>query len=380
MKVLFFFMTVMFLTPAVAAEPIRIGAIFGKTGIAGREMAYFFNVVELAVEELNDRGGLLGQSAVLATLDNKSTPLGASLAAEEAVTRGVTAVIGASWSTHSLAMAPILQKAGIPMISPSSTNPKVTLVGDYIFRACFTDAFQGKVMAHFAREELGARTAVVLKISNEEYSLVLAEFFIRNFKELGGEAPWVGSYKVKAVDFADLLMDARKLNPDVVYIPGYSRDSGLLIRQAVLMGMRPTFLGGDGWNNLMYQYLGDVEREGFFSTQWNPNSPTPGNRRLVEAYRKRFGADLLVPNAILAYDAVMLLADAIRRAGTSKRAEIRDALAETREFQGVTGVITMDENGDPVNKAAVIMKLGKETSLYFKTVKPSGESLIVKGK
>ncbi len=370
MKTLFFFMAVMLLAQTTAAEPIRIGAIFAKTGIASREMGYFFDMVELAVEEINERGGLLGQPAAFVALDNKSTPIGASLAAREAVTRGVTAVVGASWSTHSLAMAPILQKAGIPMVSPSSTNPKVTLVGNYIFRACFTDSFQGRVMAHFARGELGARSAVVLKISNEEYSVVLAEFFVRSFKELGGEAPWVGSYKVKAVDFADLLREARKLKPDVVYIPGYSRDSGLLIRQAVSMGMRTTFLGGDGWNNLMYPYMGDVEKKGFFSTQWNPNSPAPENRRLVEAYRKKHGRELMVPNAILAYDAVMLLADAIRRAGTSKHAEIRDALAETTNFQGVTGVITMDENGDPMDKEAVIMKLGKESSLYYKTVKP----------
>ncbi|MCP4691474.1 MAG: ABC transporter substrate-binding protein, partial [Desulfobacterales bacterium] len=351
------------------AEPVRIGAIFGRTGIAAGEMAYFINAVELAVEQINDRGGLLGRPAELMVLDNRSTPIGASRAAEEAVGRGVTAVIGASWSTHSLAMAPILQKAGIPMISPSSTNPKVTRVGNYIFRACFIDSFQGKVMARFAREELGVRSAAVLKIINEEYSLVLAEFFIRHFKKFGGDKPWVGSYKVKAVDFSDLLKKVKKLKPDVLYIPGYSRDSGLLIRQAVSMGIKPTFLGGDGWNKLMYRYIDDLPVAGYYSTHWSANSPTPESVHLLDAYKKKFGGELLVPNAALAHDAVMLLADAVRRAGSSNRAEIRDALAETRGFKGVTGPITFNENGDPVNKTAVIMKLGEKAPRIFKTVR-----------
>ena len=145
--------------PAMAAEPVKIAAIFAKTGIAARENAAYIPMIELAVEELNGQGGLLERPVKLIILDNKSTPIGSALAAKEAVKLQQTAVIGASWSSHSLAMATILQQEGIPMISPVSTNPKVTRIGNFIFRVCFTDSVQGKVMAQFAYTELGARTA-----------------------------------------------------------------------------------------------------------------------------------------------------------------------------------------------------------------------------
>lgn len=351
-------------------KPVKIAFIFAKTGIAARTGEQFLNMAELAVEEINKRGGLLGQPVESVFLDNKSTPIGSSMAAEEAVRLQVTAAIGAIWSSHSLAIAPILQKAKIPMITPISTNPKVTLTGNYIFRVCFTDSFQGKVMARFARTEFDALTSIVLKILDEEYSLTLAEFFIRHFEKNGGKVIGEKSYKVKDIDFADILKDVKRLNPDIVYVPGYSRDSGLLIRQAVSMGIQTIFLGGDGWNNQIYVYGGKTVEGSFYSSQWHPDISSPGSIYLNEIYMRKYGIKIPVSNAPLTYDAVMLLVDAVKRAGTSDPAKIRKALAETKEFKGITGSITLNENGDPMNKAAIIMKLGQNAPTFFKTVKP----------
>ena len=168
--------------PSHAAEAIRVAAIFSQTGIAATHNESMISMVQLAVEDINQTGGILKRPIQLILLDNQSTPIGATMAAEEAVRLGVTAVVGAHWSSHSLAMAPVLQNAGIPMISPGSTNPEVTKTGNYIFRACFLDSFQGLAMARFAREDLKAASAVIVRNIDEEYSVMLAEFSKKRLK------------------------------------------------------------------------------------------------------------------------------------------------------------------------------------------------------
>ena len=354
---------------ALAAEPATIAAIFSKTGIAAASNADTISGVELAVEEINRQGGVLDRPLKLVILDNKSTPIDSTIAAQEAVRLQSMAVIGADWSSHSLAIAPVLQKAGIPMISPTSTNPKVTRVGNYIFRVCFLDSFQGKAMARLAYHELKARKAVVLKIIDEDYSLVLAEFFMNAFKEKGGHILWEGYYRGKAVDFAILLKKVKALQPDVVYVPGYERDAGLLIRQAVSMGLKATFLGGDGWNGIS-QYGKEAVEGGFYSAHWHPEVPSEKSIHLQKIYKQRHGKRINSTLTPLGYDATTLLADAVKRAGAWDRAKIRDALSGTTDFEGVTGVISIDENGDPRNKEVVILKMEKGNPVYFKTLKP----------
>lgn len=355
--------------PVMAAEPVKIAAIFAKTGIAAEDNAPEFQMIELAVEELNSQGGLLGRPVELIILDNKSTPIGSAQAAKKAVQLQVTAVIGASWSSHSLRIAPTLQQGGIPMISPSSTNPKVTRIGNYIFRVCFIDSVQGKAMAQFAFTELGARTAIVLKIINEEYSLTLAEFFIKSFQQYGGKVLFDGNYTSKAVNFKDILKEVQKLHPDVVFVPGYPRDSGLLIRQAVSMGIKTIFLGGDGFSQI-HDYGGDSVEGSFYSTHWHPDVRSEKSIHLQNIYKQKYKKELINMNAPLVYDAVSVFADATRRAGSLDRPKIRDALAQTKSFQGATGKISFDDHGDPQNKEVIIMKLGKKDQMYFKTIKP----------
>jgi branched-chain amino acid transport system substrate-binding protein len=188
-----------FSLPAIAAEPVQIAAIFAKTGIAMTNNTPHIQCVELAVEEINSQGGLLGRPVQLIILDNKSSPIGSSMAAKKAVELQVPAVVGAAWSSHSLQMAPVLQEAKIPMITGSATNPKVTRIGNYIFRACFIDSFQAQAMAHFAYNDLGARKAGVLEIINEEFSLTLAELFVSAFQQAGGSVVLKESYANTAV-------------------------------------------------------------------------------------------------------------------------------------------------------------------------------------
>jgi branched-chain amino acid transport system substrate-binding protein len=358
-----------FSLPAIAAEQVKIGAVFSETGIAAIHNAPLIEMVKLAAEEINNEGGLLGNPVRLIMLDNKSTPIGSKLAAEEAVRLGVAAVIGAHWSSHSLVLAPILQKTGIPMISPGSTNPKVTQIGNYIFRVCFIDSFQGQAMARFAYANLGARKAVVLKNIDEEYSIKLAEYFMNAFKQIGGKVLLDGSYRGKAVDFSAVLEKTAKLAPDVVYVPGYTRDSGLLIKQAVSLGVKATFLGGDAWDEI-YKYAGEAIDGSYHSAPWHPDVPFPSSIHLKKIYRNKYDMQIENMSAPLAYDAFMVLATAIKRAGTLNGDRLREAIAETRGFQAATGIISFDENGDPLDKEVIIIKLDKGRPVYYKGIKP----------
>ena len=198
-----------------ASEPIKVAVILSQTGIAIDENEPAIEGARLAIDEINSHGGVIGRPMEMILIDNQSSPLRSKIAAQEAVNRNVTAVIGAIWSSHSLAIASVLQEAKIPMITPASTKPEVTKIGDYIFRICFIDSFQGNVMAKFAYSDLGARTSIVMGNLNEEYSMTLTEYFKTFFKDIGGKVLSHGNYKGKAVDFEDILREAKKFNPPV---------------------------------------------------------------------------------------------------------------------------------------------------------------------
>ena len=356
-------------TTAEATEPIKIAAIFAKTGIAAVQNASYIQMVELAVEELNSQGGVLGVPVELIVLDNKSTPIGSTLAAKEAVRLQVTAVVGSGLSSHSLAVAPVLQQEGIPMITPVSTNPKVTHIGDYIFRVCFIDSFQGAAMAKFAYDNLGARSAVILRNIDETYCTTLAEYFSDAFKNIGGKVLIDGNYRGKAVDFSDLLKETLRVNPDIVYVPGYTRDSGLIMKQAATLGVKATFLGGDAWAEI-YKYGGKAADGNYHSAAWHPDVQFEKSIHLKNLYEQKYKKKIRNTSAPLSYDAVIILADAIRRAGSLEHVKIRDALAQTKGFQGATGSVTFDEYGDPQGKEVIILKLEKGRQLYHKAIKP----------
>lgn len=350
-----------------ADQSIRVASIFAKTGKAARFNLQALHGVRFAVEELNLNGGLMGRQLELIELDNRSTALGSKKAAMQAVERGVVTVFGASFSSHSLAMAPVLQSARIPMISPFSTNPQLTKTGDYIFRVCYTDPFQGRILANFAIHDLKVKTAGVLSNASSVYSEDLGKYFMKEFMRQGGEIVMYDSFLEKTADYLPLLQMVQQKKPDLVFLPEHANVAGYIIKQARQIGIQTRFLGGDGWNESMYGLVGDVIEGNFYSNHWHPGSSNERSRQFVKRYEKAsrdYG-----PGNALGEDCVNLFADAVRRASSFETAEIRDALAATRDFQGVTGTISFDENRDPV-KPLVILKFINGTSVYVKTVEP----------
>ena len=354
---------------AFAADGIKIAAVFSLTGIAAVDNAPMVRMVELAVDSINHKGGVLGRSLELVILDNKSTPIGSAQAAQKAVDMGVIAVIGCHWSSHSLAMAPILQKSGVPMIAPASTNPAVTQDRSYVFRACFIDSFQGKAMAKFARESLKARRAVVLSNVDEEYSSTLAHFFRESFEKSSGEVIADIQYRGDAVDFSEIISKIKYQSPDVIYIPGYSRDSGLFIKQARKLGVRAVFLGGDGWEDVV-SFAGDTINGSYHTAAWHPMVPYPSSLKLREELKMIHNVEIMNFNSPLAYDAIMLLKNAIETCGSTEKRKIRDSLLAMGPFQGATGVITFDDQGNPEQKQVIIVQFQDNLPMYVQALRP----------
>jgi len=342
-------------------ETLRFGVIFARTGDAAAVNRMGFEAARFAADEINLKGGALARRIELIEYDNESTALGSRRAAEAAVQDGVRAVVGAAGSSHSSAMAPILEAAGIPMVSPASTNPSVTRGRPHVFRACYTDRLQGEAMARFALSALNAKTAAVMTNADNQYSVDLARFFIQRFQR-DGRIVAEADYLQSANDFRPHLSEIQRASPDVVCIPGYPRDAAFIIRQARSMGIGSVFLGGDGWDDLMYEYAGDAIEGSYFASHWHVDLPDPRSRAFVARYEvghaRRPGS-----LAALSYDTVHLLADAVRRAGSAAPAAIRDALAGARNFKGITGTITFDDNGDP-EKPVVMIRFGPDAAVF----------------
>ena len=358
--------------PLWAEDPVNIMVVYGQseTDIKAYVSAEDIRGATIAVESINARGGLLGRKVALVDTRVINNLAGKAEIAKILEQKTIHAVVGANISNLTMTVAPIFQKAGIPTISPISTNPRVTLVGDYIFRACFTDPFQGKVMARFALQDLGARTAAILVKVNSTFSTSLSRYFKEAF-EPEGKIVYEGEYLIEDIEFKDMLANVQRLKPDVVFLPGHGRDSGMILKQARLMGIDTVFLGGDGWGKGVLGVAGPEAAEGnYFSNHWHMDLPTDASRRFVKDYIGRYGEKLIAASAPLAHDAVMLFEDAITRAGSLDGRMIRDALAATRDFQGITGTISFDRNGDPIDKDAVIMKYENGAIKLVKSIKP----------
>jgi branched-chain amino acid transport system substrate-binding protein len=353
--------------PSIASGSVKVAAIFPKTSKIAMESELQLNGIRYAIEELNQNGGLLGRKIELYEFDNQGTVIGSKIAAQKAVEVGVITVFGANWSSFSLAMAPVLQEANIPMISNISTNPQVTLIGDYIFRVCYIDPFQGRVLANFAIQDLKALKAGVLVNVDDQYSEGLAEFFINSFKKQGGKIIFVEQYLEKTSDFTSFFEKIKQYQPEVVFHPGHTKMSAFVLKQARESGITTIFLGGDGWNDSMYEIAGSSIEGSYYTTHWHQNSTNEKSITFVEKY-KSFSRQF-DPATALAEDCVYLFADAAFRAQSFDPPKLRDAIAATKNFQGVTGTISFDGNGDPI-KSAVILKFENGTSVYVKNVEP----------
>lgn len=352
---------------------IKVGVyvdLTGKTSSFGKSTK---DGITMAVEEINAKGGVDGRKLVLVVEDDQGVPANAATVVTKLVTQDkVQAVLGEVASTNSLAAAPIAQSNSIPMITPSSTNPKVTQVGDYIFRVCFIDPFQGSVMAKFASNTLKAKKAAILGDVNSDYSKGLTQFFKEEFTKLGGTIVAESSYTQDDQDFKGQLTQIRSANPDVIYIPGYYSQVGVIAKQARELGINVPLMGGDGWDSPdLFKLGGTSLTNSYISNHYSVDDPSPAIRTFVDAFKKRFGGESPDSLAALAYDSAYVLAEAIRRAKTTEPAKLRDAIATTKDYSGVTGTITINKERDAV-KPAVVLKLdpAAKTYVYQETIKP----------
>jgi len=333
------------------------------------------NGVLMAADEINQAGGINGHKIDIVMEDDKGSPELAARVTGRLIDRDkVIAIIGAGASGNSLAAAPKAQSAHIPLIAPSSTNPAVTQAGDYIFRACFIDAFQGEVMAKFAANTLKAKKAAIMLDFNSPYSRGLTEFFELSFAKLNGQILVKQSYSQGDADYRGQLSAIKAANPDVIYIPGYYGDVAIIAKQARQLGLIQPLLGADGWDAPeLWELGGDALNGCYISNHYSADDPSENIRKFVRDYRQRFGNLTPDAHAALAYDAMRFLADAIHRAGTTKGQELRDALAETRDFPGVTGIISMDRHRNAM-KPAVILKLEDGRYVYQETIQPAASA------
>jgi branched-chain amino acid transport system substrate-binding protein len=356
---------------AVDHSTIPIGFFGDLTGPTFNFGLSAKNGVLMAADEINQAGGINGHKLDLVIEDDKGSPEESAQITGKLIERyKVVAIIGAGASGNSLAAGPKAQSAHVPLISPSSTNPAVTQAGDYIFRACFIDAFQGEVMAKFAVKTLKAKRAAIMVDFNSPYSRGLTDFFEFSFTKLGGEIVAKQSFSQGDADYRGQLSLIKAANPDVIYIPGYYGDVAIIAKQARQLGLTMPLLGGDGWDAPELWELGDDALNGsYISNHYSADDPDERIQKFTREYRQRYGNLTPDAHAALAYDALKFFAEAVARAGTTEGPKLRQALAATKDFAGVTGIISMDGQRNAV-KPAVILKLEDGRYIYQETIQP----------
>jgi len=355
---------------AGAQEPIKIGHYGSLTGSEATFGQSTSQGIRLAIQEFNEAGGFNGRKIELIEYDTKGDAKEAGAVVTRLVARDhVTAVLGEVASGLSLAGAPVCQEAGVPMISPSSTNPRVTKVGDMISRVCFIDPFQGFVCAKFAYEHQNARRIAILQDQAAPYSVGLADAFEEAFKKMGGTITTRQSYNGGDQDFNARLTTIRATNPDMIFVPGYYTDVANIAIQARRLGITVPLLGGDGWDSVKLAEIGGKNIEGsFYSNHYSHQDPSPVIQDFIRKYQDEYGS---VPDglAALGYDAANLLFDAMKRSKSLQGKDLAAAIASTKDFKGVTGTITIDSERNAV-KSAVIVVMKDGSPHYVTTITP----------
>ena len=351
---------------------ILVGEYGSMTGGQATFGTSSHNGIMMAIDEINAAGGVNGRKINIRTEDDQSKQEEAANAVTKLISQNnVVAVLGEVASSCSIAAAPICQSNKVPMITPASTNPSVTQKGDYIFRMCFIDTYQGENLAVFAAQNLHAKKAAVLVDVKSDYSTGLSQFFQQRFKELGGQIVGQQSYAQGDADFRSQLTALKATNPDILFVPGYYTDIGQIATQARDLGLTQPLLGGDGWESPKLLEIGGKALEGsYYSTHYFVGDPAPAVRDFVQKYNSRYHAN---PDAMaaLAYDAARVLADSIKRAGTTDEPKLRDAIASTKDFQGVTGKITLGPDRNPVGKKLVIIQIKNGQLALNTTIEPN---------
>ncbi len=325
----------------------------------------------LAIEDINKAGGVLGKKLELITEDTRSTPGESATVVRKLISRNkVVAVLGEVASGRSLEGASVCQPSKVPMISPSSTKPEVTEKGDYIFRVCFIDPFQGKVLATFAHKTLKVKNVAMLVDAAAPYSVGLASNFKETFEGMGGKVVVEQKFSSGDKDFKAQLTAIKAANPEAIFAPCYYTEAGLIVRQGRELGLQVPVFGGDGWEAPELVEIGGKAMEGtYYSTHYASEDQAPKVQEFVKKYRVRWNNETPDAMAALGYDSAMVLADAIKRAGTAEGPKLRDAIAATSNFEGVTGKTALDQNRN-ATKPAVIITIKDGKFKYVETINP----------
>ncbi len=371
-------LAILFLAAAGAApshaKEIRIGLITPLSGDVKTFGESVRNSFLIAVEEANAKGGVAGMKIAWVVQDDKNDATEAANVANLLVNQHrVKAIVGSVTSKTSIPVSDIIQAGKVPTISPTATNPKVTVADgkrkDYMFRACFIDPFQGAVLAKFAQETLKKKSAAVLYDASNDYSKGIAEVFRDAFRKQGGSVAAFESYGKDDVDFSALLTKVKASGADVLFLPDYYNKVGLIAKQAREKGVKAQLIGPDGWDSPdLVKIAGPAIEGGYFSNHYSPDDKRPEVVAWVKKYKEKHGQ---VPDALgtLAYDATNMLLEAIRKAGSDDPKKIREALASMKDFQAVSGKSTMDRNGDCI-KSAAILKIDGGKQTFVKMVNP----------
>jgi branched-chain amino acid transport system substrate-binding protein len=351
-------------SPYTTGETIKIGhyaAMTGGTAAYGQDTDAG---VKMAMEEINAEGGVLGKKIEVDTQDDESKPEGAiTVATKMSADAKILVAIGEVASGRTIPAAPFFDKAGIPMVSPSATNPDVTKKGTHIFRICFIDPFQGLIVSKFVKDNLKFTKAAIFTDKKNEYSTGLTEVINKEFTGMGGQIVAQASYQEGDSDFRAQLGQLKTANPEAIFVPGYYKEVGMIARQAREMGITAPLIGGDGWNGdgLIAGAGGPGKAlEGsFFTDHYSPEDPNP----LVQDFVKKFtekNKRKPSANAALGYDTLKLVADAIKRTGKEDREAVTKAISETKDFEGVTGKITIDADRNANKKITILKIVGNE--------------------
>ena len=344
------------------ADTIKVGANLEMTGGSASYGISSKNAIELAFKEINEKGGINGKQLELVVADNKSEAAEATNAMQKLVSQdNVVAVIGPNLSSSVIAASAIKNSAKVLDIAPMATNPYVTVdqasgkTKDFNYRTCFIDPFQGTVMAKFATAELGVGNAAILIDNSSDYAKGLAQFFKENFVKEGGAVTAEESYLQKDTDFKATLTKIKATNPDFLYVPGYYQEVGLIVKQARELGMNMPIAGGDGWDSAKMPEIAGAAalNNTYFSSLYSPEDSSDINKNFVAAYEKAYGQKPDV-FAALSYDSALLVAEAIKNAGSTEPAKISEAMAKINGFSGVSGSVTFDDKHNPVKSAVIL--------------------------
>lgn len=364
--------TLLFASCAKQSDAIKIGEYASLTGKEATFGQSAHKGIVMALEELNAAGGVLNKKLELVSEDNQSKPGESATVAKKLITRDkVVALLGEVASSRSLEAAPIAQASRVPMIAPAATNPKVTEVGDYIFRVCFIDPFQGTVMAKFAQNDLKAKKVAILSSVSNAYSVGLAKFFRETFTGNGGTVAVEQKYSEGDKDFRAQLTAVKAAGVEAVFVPGYYTESALIVRQARDLGITVPFFGGDGWvSDQLLEIGGEALNGCYYSTHFSPEDSAPAVQAFVKKFKARWPKDGM-PDAFaaLGYDAAYVLVDAIKRAGSTEGPKLRDALAATKNFSGASGNTTIDADRNATKGATIIAIKGGKLQ-FAQTVAP----------